>query len=144
MKFCPLSSYGNQGVNMVIFDEEYDMQGTIIPVGNTEVLATTSLVAPFITAVPWDYQVESNTKMINTVIAHGMTKSGRCYVLDNLKKPAPGREQNQKRNVTDAEIAEFWNADQGLLSRRTVEKETGQDIHYVLADELGSSLECSS
>ncbi|MCD7461633.1 hypothetical protein HAX54_046705 [Datura stramonium] len=58
-------------------------------------------------AVPWDYEAEAKAKMINTAIAHRMTRSGRCYVPDNLNKPALGREQNQKRNVTDAEIVEF-------------------------------------
>ncbi|MCD9643935.1 hypothetical protein HAX54_031827, partial [Datura stramonium] len=45
----PLPNHGNQGVYMVTLDEEYDMRGTIVPVGNTEVVVTTSPVAPFIT-----------------------------------------------------------------------------------------------
>ncbi|MCE3051412.1 hypothetical protein HAX54_049768 [Datura stramonium] len=57
--------------------------------------------------VPWDYQVEENTKMINTATAHKMTRSRTCYVPDNLKKSALGREHNQKRNITDAEMIEF-------------------------------------
>ncbi|MCE5166322.1 hypothetical protein HAX54_017471 [Datura stramonium] len=58
--------------------------------------------------VPWDYQAEEKTKMINTATTHGMTRTRRCYIPDNLNKPAPGREQNHKRNVTNAEIAEYW------------------------------------
>ncbi|MCE5166178.1 hypothetical protein HAX54_015398 [Datura stramonium] len=42
--------------------------------------------------VSWDYQAEAKTKMISTAIAHGMTRSGRCYVPNNLNKPAPRRE----------------------------------------------------
>ncbi|MCD7469542.1 hypothetical protein HAX54_008649, partial [Datura stramonium] len=57
--------------------------------------------------VPWDYQEEEKTKMINTATAHGMTRSGRYYVPNNLKRPTSGRTKNQKRNVTDVEIAEF-------------------------------------
>ncbi|MCE5165796.1 hypothetical protein HAX54_012326 [Datura stramonium] len=90
---------------MITLDEEYDMRGTIMTVGNIEVVSTTSSVAPFITvqlrelltiqtyqprsivttviskkldynskAVPWDYQEEAKTKIINITTAHGMTE----------------------------------------------------------------------
>lgn len=100
---------------MITLDEEYDIRGTIVPIGNTEAVATTASIAPFITvqlrapltiqtcqprsvvttivaeksnynskAMPCDYRAKAKAKMINTAIAHGMTRSGRCYVLDSL------------------------------------------------------------
>ncbi|MCE5166882.1 hypothetical protein HAX54_028653, partial [Datura stramonium] len=113
---------------MITLDEEYYMRGTIMPVGSTKAVVATSSVAHFIMvqlrtprfvvttiiskkleynskAVPWDYLAEAKTKIINTATDHGMTRPGRCYVPDNLNKPAPGREHNQKRNVTEAEVA---------------------------------------
>ncbi|KAH0720248.1 hypothetical protein KY284_005278 [Solanum tuberosum] len=30
-------------------------------------------------AVPWDYRANAKGKMIDTAVAQGMTRSGRCY-----------------------------------------------------------------
>ncbi|XP_060192679.1 uncharacterized protein LOC132622154 [Lycium barbarum] len=124
---------------MISSNEEYDMEGTIVPVGNIEVFVVTSPTAPIITvqlrapivvqtyqprsvvttvvakkhdyvsrAVPWDYQSKGKAKMMETAISHRMTRSGRCYVPEDLNRGSSGKEQHQRRNITDAESAEFW------------------------------------
>ncbi|XP_055803394.1 uncharacterized protein LOC129872427 [Solanum dulcamara] len=58
--------------------------------------------------VPWDYKTEAKGKMIDAAVAHGMTRSGRCYALEDLNRGVLGKELNPKKNVTDAEVTEFW------------------------------------
>ncbi|XP_060216873.1 uncharacterized protein LOC132644302 [Lycium barbarum] len=134
-----LPNHGNRAVNMISFDEEYDLEGTIMPVGNTEAFFVTSPTAPIITVqlkapitvqtyqprsvvttvvakkhdydsrvVPWDYQLKGKAKMMETAVAHGMTRSGRCYVPEDLNRGSSGKEHNQRRNITNTEAAEFW------------------------------------
>ncbi|XP_060178420.1 uncharacterized protein LOC132608695 [Lycium barbarum] len=124
---------------MISFNEEYDLEGTIAPVGNTEAFVATSPTAPIITvqlkapvtvqtyqpkfvvttvvagkrsydsrAVPWDYKLKWKAKMMETAVAHGMTRSGRCYVPEDLNRGSSGKEHHQRENITDAEAAEFW------------------------------------
>ncbi|XP_049400009.1 uncharacterized protein LOC125864121 [Solanum stenotomum] len=59
-------------------------------------------------AVPWDYRASAKGKMIDTVVAQGMTRSGRCFAPEDLNQRVLGKEQNPKKNITDAEAAEFW------------------------------------
>ncbi|XP_055800430.1 uncharacterized protein LOC129869872 [Solanum dulcamara] len=58
--------------------------------------------------VPWDYKTKAKGKMIDTAVAQGMTRSGRCYTPENLDQGVIGKEPNPKKNVTDAEVTEFW------------------------------------
>lgn len=37
-----------------------------------------------------------------------MTQLGRCYAPKDLGQGNPRREQNQRKNITDAEVAKFW------------------------------------
>ncbi|XP_060212073.1 uncharacterized protein LOC132639649 [Lycium barbarum] len=135
----PLPNHGNRAVNMISFDEEYDLEGTIVSVGNTEAFVATSPTAPIITVqlkapvivqtyqpkfvmttvvarkrdydsrvVPWDYQLKGKAKMMETAVAHGMTRSGRCYVPEDLNRGSSSKKHHQRRNITDVEAAEFW------------------------------------
>ncbi|XP_055803488.1 uncharacterized protein LOC129872554 [Solanum dulcamara] len=58
--------------------------------------------------VPWDYKTEAKGKIIDAAVAHGMTRSGRCYATEDLNQEVLGKEPNPKKNVTDAEVTEFW------------------------------------
>lgn len=58
--------------------------------------------------VPYAYKSKRKGKMIETAAAHGMTRSGRCYAPEDLGLGNPSREQNQRRNITNVELVEFW------------------------------------
>ncbi|XP_055831000.1 uncharacterized protein LOC129900049 [Solanum dulcamara] len=58
--------------------------------------------------VPGDYKTEAKGKMIDAAVAHGMTRSGRCYAQEDLNRGVLGKEPNPKKNITDAEVTEFW------------------------------------
>nr|XP_009603846.1 uncharacterized protein LOC104098741 [Nicotiana tomentosiformis] len=58
--------------------------------------------------VPWTYQQKRKAKMTDSAVAHGMTRSGRCYTPEYVNRGNPGREKIQRRNITDPEAAEFW------------------------------------
>ncbi|MCD9560844.1 hypothetical protein HAX54_019651, partial [Datura stramonium] len=62
----------NQGVNMITLDEEYDMKGTIVPIGNKEVVATISSIAPFIIIqlnAPLTIQIYQPRSVVTPIIA---------------------------------------------------------------------------
>lgn len=88
---------------MIEFDEDYDLKGTIITMGNAETTRVPPRKTPLITVqlkpsvmvqtyqqrstaaikneesreyktVMWTYQQNEKGKMINSVIAHGMTR----------------------------------------------------------------------
>lgn len=105
---------------MITLKEDYDLKGTIITIRNTEEARTTPWEAPLITvqlkplvmlqtyqpwpltavkedwnhnykADPWAYQSKGKGKMTEPMVAHGMTRSGRCYTSKELNWENPNR-----------------------------------------------------
>nr|XP_009616645.1 uncharacterized protein LOC104109133 [Nicotiana tomentosiformis] len=132
-----LPNHQNCGVNMITLDEEYDLKGTIVTIGNAEAARIPPQrapmiivqVRPIVTAhtyqqqpdvatgdkesqkyktVPWTYRQKGKAKMTDSVASHGMTRSGRCYSFKYVNQGNSGREQIQKRNITDLEVVKFW------------------------------------
>ncbi|XP_049405282.1 uncharacterized protein LOC125868753 [Solanum stenotomum] len=132
----PLPNHENREVNMVTLDDEYGTPDypnidevdamtssaqSVITVQLREPLTVqtyrprvvvTTLIAKKpeydTKVVPWDYQESAKGKMIDTAVAQGMTRSGRCYAPEDLNQRVLEKEQNPKKNITDAEAAEFW------------------------------------
>ncbi|KAH0781406.1 hypothetical protein KY290_001004 [Solanum tuberosum] len=127
----PFPNHENREVNMVSLDDEYEgpdypnideadvMIYSVQPVIAIQLreplsvqiyllrVVVTTLIAGYseydTKAVPWDYQVGAKGKMIDTVVAQGITRSGMCYSREDLHQIVLGKEQNPKKNVTDAE-----------------------------------------
>ncbi|XP_015169313.1 uncharacterized protein [Solanum tuberosum] len=132
----PLPNHENREVNIVTLDDEYGtpdypnideadaMTSSAQPVITVQLrepltvqtylprVVVTTLIAKKpeydTKAVPWDYRADAKGKMIDTAVAQGMTRSGRCYAPENINQRALGKEHNPKKNVTDAEATEFW------------------------------------
>ncbi|KAH0719096.1 hypothetical protein KY285_015127 [Solanum tuberosum] len=110
----PLPNHENGEVNMVTLDEEYG--GPDYPyidepdamTSSAQLVITVQLREPLtvqtylprvvvttliarkpkynIKAVPWEYRADANGKMIDTAVAQGMTRSGRCYAPKDLNQ----------------------------------------------------------
>ncbi|XP_049375476.1 uncharacterized protein LOC125840547 [Solanum verrucosum] len=132
----PLPNHGNWEVNIVTLDDEYgtpdypNIDETDAMTSSAQPVITVQLREPLTVqtylprvvvttliakkpeydtkAVPWDYRACVKGKMIDTVVDQGMTRSGRCYAPEDLNQRVLGNEQNPKKNITDAEAAEFW------------------------------------
>ena len=63
-------------------------------------------------AVPWNYSTDARDKGKGKIVvetaAAGMTRSGRCYVPEEVTRTVPNKENNQKKVVTEAEVEDFW------------------------------------
>jgi len=123
----PLPNHRNQGVNMITLDEEYDLKGTIVTIGNTEApripfqRATMSIVQMRPTVIvqtyqrqldaaigdgesqecktiTWMYQQKGKAKMIDSAASHVMTRCGRCYAPEDENRGNLGREQKKMPN----------------------------------------------
>lgn len=121
---------------MITLEEDYNLKRTIITIGNVEAARTTPRATPLITiqlkppvmvqtyqqwtvvadidnenqqfkVVLWTYQLKGKGTMTDTTTAHEVTRSGRCYAPEEVKRGNSNREQNQRRNITDAKAIEF-------------------------------------
>ncbi|XP_049358814.1 uncharacterized protein LOC125823480 [Solanum verrucosum] len=132
----PLPNHENREVNMVTLDDEYgssdypNIDETDAMTSSAQPVITVQLREPLTVqtylprvvvttliakkpeydtkAVPWNYRASAKGKMIDTAVAQGMTRSGRCYAPEDLNQRVLGKEQNPKKNITDTEAAEFW------------------------------------
>lgn len=75
--------------------------------------------------------------MTKSAIAHGMNRFGRCYAHEDADRKNFGREQIQRRNITNLEAAKFLM--RISTNEYSVEKhlnKTPAQINHGLADEL--------
>ncbi|MCD7465785.1 hypothetical protein HAX54_001943 [Datura stramonium] len=81
----PLPNHENQGINMITLNEEYDMRGTIVLVGNTKAVAATSSVAPFITdqlRAPLTIQTYQPRSVVTTTISKKLDYNSKVVPWD--------------------------------------------------------------
>ncbi|MCD9642036.1 hypothetical protein HAX54_028625 [Datura stramonium] len=70
---------------MITLYEEYDMRGTIVPVGNTEAVATTSSIEPFITVqlrAPLTIQTYQPRFVLTTMISKKLDYNSKVVPWD--------------------------------------------------------------
>lgn len=76
--------------------------------------------------------IEGKHKMKEIVAPRRTTSSGRCYVPEHLNRENLGREQNPRKNVTDAEVTNFWKKmpAKEYSVKEHIKKNPHKNIHY--------------
>ncbi|XP_049360477.1 uncharacterized protein LOC125825188 [Solanum verrucosum] len=118
----PLPNHGGATINMIERDEYWFANGTIGEANVYSLIPTlaslTIKARPEFVVITAPHQAfalakeRSNEKpkekfVVQAATAQGMTRSGRCYVPEELAQETR-RKENQKRPITEGEAEEFW------------------------------------
>ncbi|OIS97904.1 hypothetical protein A4A49_52056 [Nicotiana attenuata] len=101
----PLPNHQNQRANMITLDEEYDLKGTVVTIGNAEVARISPQKALNITV-----QMRPIVIVLTYLQQHATVTGDEeiCYAPEDVNRGLPGREKITRRNITNPEAAEFW------------------------------------
>ncbi|XP_070004823.1 uncharacterized protein [Nicotiana sylvestris] len=111
----PLPNHDDTSINMISTDEDWNLEGTIVPIEDENKAMSSAFIAHVITVqvrapieVESDVRNKGKAKLVVEAAATGMTRSGRCYVPKEASRGTSSKDNNQKKSVTEAGVEEFW------------------------------------